>query len=75
MLDGTAILDIKPYLSNVPEASLRRGWLAEAEARANGTAAVLLRAAALRTTLTVISLIADVPSRQLDGRDPGTARR
>jgi tRNA-Thr(GGU) m(6)t(6)A37 methyltransferase TsaA len=40
MLDGTPILDIKPYLSNVPEGSLRRGWLAEAEARANGTAAV-----------------------------------
>lgn len=27
MLDGTAILDIKPYLSNVPEEKLRRGWL------------------------------------------------
>jgi tRNA-Thr(GGU) m(6)t(6)A37 methyltransferase TsaA len=33
MLDGTPILDLKPYLSNVPEAELRRGWLAEAEAR------------------------------------------
>ena len=33
MLDGTPILDIKPYLSNVP-GTLRRGWLAEAEARA-----------------------------------------
>ena len=33
MLDGTPILDIKPYLSNVPPESLRRGWLAEAEAR------------------------------------------
>lgn len=33
MLDGTPILDIKPYLSNVPEGQLRRGWLAEAEAR------------------------------------------
>ncbi len=33
MLDGTPILDIKPYLSSVPEESLRRGWLAEAEAR------------------------------------------
>ena len=31
MLDGTPILDIKPYLSSVPEAELRRGWLAEAE--------------------------------------------
>ena len=27
MLDGTPILDIKPYLSSVPEAALRRGWL------------------------------------------------
>ena len=35
MLDGTPILDIKPYLSNVPEEKLRRGWLAEAEARKN----------------------------------------
>ena len=33
MLDGTPILDIKPYLSNVPAEWLRRGWLAEAEAR------------------------------------------
>jgi tRNA-Thr(GGU) m(6)t(6)A37 methyltransferase TsaA len=33
MLDGTPILDIKPYLSNVSERDLRRGWLAEAEAR------------------------------------------
>ncbi len=33
MLDGTPILDIKPYLSNIPESALRRGWLAEAEAR------------------------------------------
>jgi tRNA (adenine37-N6)-methyltransferase len=31
MLDGTPILDIKPYLSSVPEHALRRGWLAEAE--------------------------------------------
>ncbi len=34
MLDGTPILDIKPYLSNVPQERLRRGWLAEAEERA-----------------------------------------
>ena len=34
MLDGTPILDIKPYLSNVPQERLRRGWLAEAELRA-----------------------------------------
>jgi len=33
MLDATPILDIKPYLSNVPEERLRRGWLAEAESR------------------------------------------
>jgi len=33
MLDGTPILDIKPYLSSVPSEKLRRGWLAEAEAR------------------------------------------
>ena len=33
MLDGTPILDIKPYLSNVAPEDLRRGWLAEAEAR------------------------------------------
>jgi tRNA (adenine37-N6)-methyltransferase len=34
MLDGTTILDIKPFLSNVPPERLRRGWIAEAEARA-----------------------------------------
>jgi tRNA-Thr(GGU) m(6)t(6)A37 methyltransferase TsaA len=33
MLDGTPILDIKPYLSSVPETQIRRGWLADAEAR------------------------------------------
>lgn len=33
MLDGTPILDIKPYLSSIPEARIRRGWLAEAERR------------------------------------------
>jgi tRNA-Thr(GGU) m(6)t(6)A37 methyltransferase TsaA len=31
MLDRTPILDIKPYLSNIPPEQLRRGWLAEAE--------------------------------------------
>jgi tRNA-Thr(GGU) m(6)t(6)A37 methyltransferase TsaA len=34
MLDGAPILDIKPYLSGIPAERLRRGWLAEAEARA-----------------------------------------
>jgi len=33
MLDGTPILDIKPYLSSVPIDQVKRGWLAEAEAR------------------------------------------
>ena len=33
MLDGTPILDIKPLLSGVAVEKLRRGWLAEAEAR------------------------------------------
>jgi tRNA-Thr(GGU) m(6)t(6)A37 methyltransferase TsaA len=33
MLDGTPILDIKPYLSSVSESMIRRGWLADAEKR------------------------------------------
>jgi tRNA (adenine37-N6)-methyltransferase len=33
MLDGTPILDIKPYLSSIPAESLRRGWLEQAEIR------------------------------------------
>jgi tRNA-Thr(GGU) m(6)t(6)A37 methyltransferase TsaA len=33
MLDGTPILDIKPYLSSIPTETLRRGWLTEAETR------------------------------------------
>jgi tRNA-Thr(GGU) m(6)t(6)A37 methyltransferase TsaA len=37
MLEGTPILDIKPYLSGVPQEQLRRGWLAEAEARTANT--------------------------------------
>jgi tRNA-Thr(GGU) m(6)t(6)A37 methyltransferase TsaA len=36
MLDGTAILDIKPLLSAIPDERLRRGWLAEAEERRKG---------------------------------------
>ena len=36
MLDGTPILDIKPYLSSIPEDRLRRGWLDEAETRRAG---------------------------------------
>jgi tRNA (Thr-GGU) A37 N-methylase len=33
MLDGTPILDIKPYMSSIPAEALRRGWLDEAEKR------------------------------------------
>jgi tRNA-Thr(GGU) m(6)t(6)A37 methyltransferase TsaA len=33
MLDGTPVVDLKPYLSSVPDEALRRGWLAEVEAR------------------------------------------
>ncbi|MEX1130162.1 MAG: tRNA (N6-threonylcarbamoyladenosine(37)-N6)-methyltransferase TrmO [Vicinamibacterales bacterium] len=33
MLDGTPIVDLKPYLSSVPPDQIRRGWLDEAEAR------------------------------------------
>ena len=33
MLDATPVLDIKPYLSSVPAADIRRGWLAAAEER------------------------------------------
>ena len=33
MLDGTPVLDIKPYLSSVAAEDLRRGWLDEASAR------------------------------------------
>jgi tRNA-Thr(GGU) m(6)t(6)A37 methyltransferase TsaA len=35
MLDGTPVLDIKPYMSSVPMEKLRRGWLGDAEKRAN----------------------------------------
>jgi tRNA (Thr-GGU) A37 N-methylase len=33
MLNGTPILDIKPYMSSIPTEKLRLGWFAEAEAR------------------------------------------
>ncbi len=36
MLDGTPVLDIKPYTSSVPSEQLRRGWLQEAEDRQAG---------------------------------------
>ncbi len=37
MLDGTPLLDLKPYLSSVPDSKLRRGWLEEAEKRRRGS--------------------------------------
>ena len=37
MLDGTPVLDIKPYLSSVPADDIRRGWLAAAEERRRST--------------------------------------
>ena len=33
MLDGTPILDIKPYLSGIPPEKVKRGWMEEAEKR------------------------------------------
>jgi tRNA (adenine37-N6)-methyltransferase len=33
MLDGTPILDLKPYLSNISPERLQRGWLQDAETR------------------------------------------
>lgn len=33
MLDGTPIVDLKPYLSSVPTEEIRRGWIAEVEGR------------------------------------------
>jgi tRNA (adenine37-N6)-methyltransferase len=38
MLDGTPILDIKPYMSSIPQEKLRRGWLEEAEAARTASA-------------------------------------
>jgi tRNA-Thr(GGU) m(6)t(6)A37 methyltransferase TsaA len=38
MLDGTPLLDIKPYLSSVPAEQLKRGWLALAESRRGASA-------------------------------------
>jgi tRNA (Thr-GGU) A37 N-methylase len=40
MLDGTPILDIKPYLSGVAPEVLRRGWVADAEERRKGKGGV-----------------------------------
>src|SRR2546430_15044586 len=31
MLDGTPLLDIKPYISSIPEQKLRLGWLDQSE--------------------------------------------
>ena len=38
MLDGTPILDIKPYLSSVPAERLVRGWMSDAEKRKQSSA-------------------------------------
>jgi tRNA-Thr(GGU) m(6)t(6)A37 methyltransferase TsaA len=35
MLDGTPFIDLKPYLSSVPPEELRRGWIADVEARSS----------------------------------------
>ena len=37
MLDGTPVLDVKPYLSSIPADEIRRGWLTEAEVRRKGS--------------------------------------
>lgn len=37
MLDGTPVLDLKPYLSSVDPQKLRRGWLDEAERKKLGS--------------------------------------
>jgi tRNA (adenine37-N6)-methyltransferase len=37
MLDGTPVLDLKPYLSNISPDRLRRGWLGDAEGRRAGS--------------------------------------
>lgn len=37
MVNGAPILDIKPYLSSVPDCELKRGWLAAAEDRRNAS--------------------------------------
>ena len=37
MLNGSPVLDIKPYTSSVPMERLRRGWLEEAEKRKNSS--------------------------------------
>ncbi len=42
MVDGSPVLDIKPYLSNIPENELRRGWLAEAEERKKASSGAVL---------------------------------
>ncbi len=34
MLDGSPVVDLKPYLSSIPPENLRRGWLDAAEAAA-----------------------------------------
>lgn len=39
MLDGSPIVDLKPYLSSVPPEELSRGWLADVEARRAATPA------------------------------------
>jgi len=33
MVDGSPVLDLKPYLSSVPAEKLRRGWLGAAESK------------------------------------------
>jgi tRNA-Thr(GGU) m(6)t(6)A37 methyltransferase TsaA len=48
MLDNSPVLDLKPYLSSIPESELRRGWMEEAEARQRGGGAPSAPAATTR---------------------------
>jgi hypothetical protein len=52
MLDGTPIIDIKPYLSSIPVEQLRRGWLAEAEECEKEWSSLLLLARWARAQIT-----------------------
>ncbi len=45
MLDGSPVVDLKPYLSSIPPEELRRGWLDAAEAAARGSGNSGLRSA------------------------------
>ena len=76
MLDGSPIVDLKPYLSNVPPEKLRRGWLDAAEAaKARPAAEPPVGAYGASAQAAIVPSSKPSPKTRLSTRRGASARR